>query len=58
MPSLVMEIICWGKGCGRRQKQLCLEDAEKDSMHVDSTRWQGDGVAIKKVSVCWVVGWE
>lgn len=44
-----------GKGHGRRRKQLCVEDAEKDSMHVDSTRWQGDGVAIKEASVRWIV---
>lgn len=44
-----------GKGHGRRRKWFCVEDAENDSMHVHSTRGQGDGLAIKKVSVCWVV---
>lgn len=44
-----------GKGQGRRRKRFCVEDAESDSVHVDITRWQGDGVAIEKVSVCWVV---
>lgn len=42
-----------GKGCGRRRKQLWVEEAENDSMHVGSTRWQG--IAVKNMSVCWVV---
>lgn len=47
-----------GKGHGKRRKWLCVEDSENDSVHVDSTRWQGDAVAVKKVSVCWVVRFE
>lgn len=37
-----------GKGHGRRKKQPCVEEAENDSVYVDST------IAVKK-SVCWVV---
>lgn len=45
-----------GKGHGGRRKWLCVADAENDSVHEDSTRWQGNGEEKKKVLVCWVVG--
>lgn len=48
MPSVMMKIVSWGKGHEGRRKQLTVEAAENDSMHVDSKRWQGDGVAIKR----------